>query len=78
MQTKNGVVPYEDEKFTYLAFSKDIHTILGDRVLKHPQYRPKVVMLNVCTKDGIKDYTITKSNNNYKKARDASQGDKFI
>lgn len=77
MQSKSGIMSYEDEKFTYLAFSKKQKPKQITRVIRHPQYRPKVVELEVCSKDGIKSICITKSNKIYKKARDLKHGDLF-
>ncbi len=75
-QLKSGTLSYEDEKFTYLIFGKNKGSI-GEykRVIRHPNYRPKVVELKTCTKEGIQTLTITKSNKIYKKARDLKCGD---
>ena len=75
-QLKGGEAPFEDEKFTYMAFAREACRNAGMRVLRHPQVRGGHVMLRVCTKDGIKDITLTKRDGErYKKARKASSGD---
>lgn len=75
---KNGDSPFEDEKFTYLAFSKLESVQAKARVLRHPQFMPKVVTLKLCQNDGkICTVKIPKSNINYKIARDIKVGDQF-
>ena len=76
---KQGESPFEDEKFTYLAFSKIENNHANSRVLRHPIYKPKVVDLELCTKNGEKKTVkITKSNENYKLARKVGTGDEFV
>lgn len=75
-QIKNAEVPYEDEKFCYMAFSRKQIEVSGGRILKHPFYRPKVVELEVCNKNVISKIVITKKEKqHYKDARDAKIGD---
>ena len=77
-ELKSGSLNYEDEKFTYLIFKKFNGTMNEyKRVIRHPKYRPKVVELKLCTKDGIKNLVITKSNKLYKDARDLKCGDRL-
>jgi len=77
-QLKGGEAPFEDEKFAYMAFAREACRNAGMRVLRHPQVRGGHVMLRVCTKDGIKDITLTKRDGErYKKARKASSGDEL-
>lgn len=76
---KGADSPFEDEKFTYLAFSKLENTKVCSRVLRHPIYKPKIVELQLCTIKGEnKSVKITKSNPNYKLARKVFTGDEFI
>lgn len=75
-QIKNAEVPYEDEKYCYMAFSKQQYEITGDRIIRHPYYRPKVVEMEICNKDGIKKIVITKKDKEYyREARNAQIGD---
>ena len=75
-QIKNAEVPYEDEKFCYIAFSRIQYKTTGSRILKHPYYRPKVVEMEVCCETGVKKIVITKNNKEkYREARDAKIGD---
>lgn len=78
-QLKGGEAPYEDEKFSYLAFVRDASSRGGMRVLRHPQVRGGHVMLEVCTEDGIKEIKLTKKHGErYKKARKAESGDELV
>ena len=51
---KGGDAPYEDEKYSYIAFSKSVITPCENRILRHPQINPGFVELEVCSKDGFK------------------------
>ena len=75
--TKQGEASFEDEKFTYLAFSKKQNKRATKRILRHPIYQPKIVTLQLCTENGIKKEVVSKSNKLYKKARDVVTGDSF-
>lgn len=76
---KSGESPFEDEKFTYLAFSKLEKINSKSRVLRHPFYKPKVVSLEICNNNGEKlNLNVTKSNENYKLARKLKCGDEFL
>ena len=75
-QLKSGTAPYEDEKFTYLIVSKNKTLPEDNRILRHPQVRSKLVMLEMCTQKGLKNLTVTKSEGEkYKHARKLSAGD---
>lgn len=73
---KGGDSPYEDEKFSYLALSKDITDINGARILRHPYIGKGHVKLELCTKTGYLHKTFSKRDGNqYKMARKADCGD---
>ncbi len=77
-QLKGGEAPYEDEKFSYMAFARDPSDYAGMRVMRHPQVRGGHIMLEVCTADGIKDIKLTKKDGErYKKARKSGSGDEL-
>ncbi|MGW0776277.1 small ribosomal subunit Rsm22 family protein [Streptomyces sp. NPDC002835] len=78
-QIKGGSLPYEDEKFSYVAAT---HPPLepepaAARVTRKPQIRKGLVLLDVCTRDeGLGRDTVTKRHGaRYKDARDAEWGD---
>lgn len=75
-QLKGGEAPFEDEKFFYLAFTRNKCTGSVTRVLRHPQVRGGHMMLEVCTVEGIKNLTLSKKDGErYRKARKAKCGD---
>lgn len=77
-QLKGGDVPYEDEKFSYIALSKKPSNRCTARILRHPQNAPGHISLELCTSEGLKSSTITKKDKElYKIARKASCGDSF-
>lgn len=58
---KNGDVPYEDEKFSYIAFSKSKITKPKSRILRHPKIENGKITLKVCKENGnIEECVITK------------------
>ena len=76
---KNGDVPYEDEKFSYIAVSKE-KIEKGDfaRVLRHPKIESGKITMQVCSIDGIEEKVITKKDKElFKTARKVGCGDKI-
>lgn len=75
-QLKEGEVPYEDEKFAYLAISREEYKSADARILRHPIIEKGRVSLEVCSKTGIKKSTVYKKEGElYKKARKSQAGD---
>jgi len=79
---KGGDAPYEDEKFTFLAFCKHQESIINkpcNRVIRHPLTYKGRIELTLCNKNGdIENIIVSKSNKeNYKKAKKVMQGDEF-
>ena len=73
---KEADVPYEDEKFSYIAIVKDDVTSDGMRILRHPDIRKGNIGLRVCDSQGIRNTIITKKDGElFKKARKSSAGD---
>lgn len=74
---KSGEVPYEDEKFSYIAVCKykfNSNNIV--RVLRHPKIEAGKITLKVCNKDGVNINVITKKDKNlFKKVRKINCGD---
>ncbi|WP_189883882.1 small ribosomal subunit Rsm22 family protein [Streptomyces xantholiticus] len=76
-QVKGGSLPYEDEKFSYVAATRVPVEPATARVVRKPQIRKGLVLLDLCTKDeGLRRDTVTKRHGAlYKEARDAEWGD---
>ena len=74
---KGGDAPYEDEKYSYVAFTRDMIKS-SDRILRHPIIESGRVTLKLCTEKGIVQKSITKKQKDqYKIARKAKCGDSF-
>ncbi|MFF7213643.1 small ribosomal subunit Rsm22 family protein [Streptomyces sp. NPDC008238] len=78
-QVKGGSLPYEDEKFSYVAAARFPAAGTGapDRVVRHPQIRKGQVLIDLCTvEDGLRRDTVTKRHGRlYRAARDVAWGD---
>lgn len=75
-QLKSADVPYEDEKFTYLAVtSKEIPANHDGRILRHPEIGKGYLTMDVCTEGGIAKVRYSKKDGMlYKSARKSSAG----
>jgi ribosomal protein RSM22 (predicted rRNA methylase) len=72
---KSGTMPYEDEKYSYLAVAKSPVEVRGARVVRHPLKREGHIHLDVCTPGGLERVTVTKkSKEAYKRARKTDWG----
>lgn len=75
-QAKKGELGYEDEKFSYIAFSKESSVNSQSRILRHPQINSGYVKLKICTENGVEEKTYSKKDGEiYKKARKLNAGD---
>lgn len=75
---KGGDAPYEDEKYSYIAFSKSEVIPCKNRILRHPQINPGFIELEVCSKDGFKKIKYSKKDKElFKKARKSDAGDQI-
>lgn len=73
---KDGDVPFEDEKFSYIAISKKAYGKPKSRILRHPIIQNKMIKLKLCTEDGIKEIVVTKKNGElYKTVKKKNNGD---
>jgi ribosomal protein RSM22 (predicted rRNA methylase) len=75
-QIKEGALGHEDEKFSYLIFSKVKHPHCSDRVLRHPIKRSGHILFTLCTESGLNQKTISKKTPEpYKTAKEVNWGD---
>lgn len=76
---KEGDAPYEDEKFSYIAFAKETCNMENERygrIMRHPITEKGRIALKLCTHGGIISKTVTKKDSNaYKKAKKVACGD---
>ncbi len=76
---KGGQLGWEDEKFSYIAFSKESVEMAKARIIGHPQKLHGNVALQLCSEEGLLEKTISKKEKSlYKQARKAKWGDPFI
>ena len=57
---KNAELPYEDEKFSYIAISKESCDNSGIRILRHPIIEKGRITLKVCHNGNIEEMLVTK------------------
>lgn len=74
---KGGEVPYEDEKFCFIAAVKGECAPCGARVLRHPQIESGKITLRLCTRSGTEDRIYTSKSRLFKPARKSDSGDSF-
>ncbi|NEA62047.1 small ribosomal subunit Rsm22 family protein [Streptomyces sp. SID12488] len=76
-RVKGGSLPYEDEKFSYVAATRFPVTPAPARVVRKPQIRKGQVLLDLCeTNPSLRRETVTKRHGVlYRAARDADWGD---
>ena len=74
---KGGDAPFEDEKFSYLALTREppVHPCRA-RLLRHAQIAPGRILLSVCEADGERTLTVTKKDPLWKRARKIRWGER--
>lgn len=75
---KGGDAPFEDEKFSYLALTREppVHPCRA-RLLRHAQIAPGRILLPVCEADGERTLTVTKKDPLWKRARKIRWGERI-
>ncbi|MFD3517884.1 small ribosomal subunit Rsm22 family protein [Streptomyces sp. NPDC058657] len=82
-QVKGGSLPYEDEKFSYVVAVREPEVgavAVGARVVRRPQIRKGLVMLELCRADGGQaGENVSKKRHGdlYRAARDTDWGDEW-
>jgi ribosomal protein RSM22 (predicted rRNA methylase) len=59
-KVKGGTLNYEDEKFSYLIFSKMPLKMCSSRVIKRPLLHKRFIRVSLCSSSGIEEKTVTK------------------
>lgn len=74
---KGGDAPFEDEKFAYLALSREkpVNPCRA-RLLRHAQIAPGRILLPVCEAEGEKTLAVTKKDPLWKRARKIKWGER--
>jgi ribosomal protein RSM22 (predicted rRNA methylase) len=74
---KEGELPYEDEKFSFLAVTRAPAHPARARIRRRPLIRSGYVELPLCRGDRQETIKITRSHPRYKQARKAETGDRW-
>jgi ribosomal protein RSM22 (predicted rRNA methylase) len=76
-QIKGGSLPYEDEKFSYVAAVRGAAATAAARVVRKPQIRKGLVLLELCTDGGelTREAVSKRQGDLYRAARDTEWGD---
>lgn len=74
---KNADVPYEDEKFCFLAAAKGESSSCAARILRRPFIQNGKITLALCGADGLKTEIVTKKSPLFKAARKSECGGEF-
>jgi ribosomal protein RSM22 (predicted rRNA methylase) len=73
---KGGELGHEDEKFSYIAVSKESLALPAARIIRHPQVSPGAVQLELCSQGGLRKTVATKRDREqFRQARHARWGD---
>ncbi len=76
---KQAALGYEDEKFSYVALSRDPTERAPARVIRHPQVYPGRIGLTLCTRQGVQTVTVTRADRElFRRARKTDWGDAFV
>jgi len=77
-QLKAGDLAYEDEKYAYLAVSRQPGAAVSGRIIRHPQIRKGHVTLSVCEAAGISSRTISRKDKElYRQVKNLKWGSIF-
>ena len=75
---KEGALGYEDEKYSYVALTRDPVLPAASRVLRRPVHHPGLIELQLCTPDGIAPLRVTKRDREaFRAARKADWGGRY-
>jgi ribosomal protein RSM22 (predicted rRNA methylase) len=77
-RAKDAELNYEDEKFSYVAFSRLSVEPAPGRVIRRPEHQPGLIKLEICRGESIATERITKRDRDrFRAARKASWGDEW-
>src|SRR5690606_26089022 len=76
---KDAELGHEDEKYSYVVATRLEVVEVGDRIIRHPLKRPRMVSLELCRTDGsATTVTISRRHGDaYRAARDVRWGDRW-
>ncbi len=78
-RAKRADLPYEDEKFSYVAVARWEGLAINGRLSRHPQIRGGHIHLELCTPDGLKSTTVARKDRAaFRQARKLRWGDALV
>ena len=75
---KDAELGYEDEKFSYVALTREAAAIAGARVVRRPRHKPGLVEIQVCTPAGLKTEHATRRDRERFRARARQFGRRVV
>jgi ribosomal protein RSM22 (predicted rRNA methylase) len=73
---KGGELGHEDEKFSYIALTRQPAEMAAARVVRHPRHQAGLIVLETCAPEGLKTERVGKRGE-WKRARKAAWGDRW-
>ena len=75
-RVKDAELGYEDEKYSYVALARQAVDLPAGRVIRHPQQRPGLIVLETCTAAGLRTERVTRRDRDaFRAARKRNWGD---
>ena len=75
---KRADLGYEDEKFSYVAVSRQAAAPARARVIRHPLHRPGLIVIETCVPEGLRTERISKRDREaFRAARHAAWGGRW-
>jgi ribosomal protein RSM22 (predicted rRNA methylase) len=72
---KDGDLGYEDEKFSYIAVTREVVDLPQSRIIRRPRQQPGLIVLETCAPDGVRTVRAPRSDREaFRAARKASWG----
>jgi ribosomal protein RSM22 (predicted rRNA methylase) len=77
---KGAALPWEDEKFSYVAVARQPSAPIVGRVLRRPHLQPGRVTLQLCAPEGLRTEQVTRGKDRvaFREARDLAWGDALV
>jgi ribosomal protein RSM22 (predicted rRNA methylase) len=77
-RVKDGGLGYEDEKFSYVALTRETAEMARARVVRRPVVQPGLIVLETCTGDGLRTERVGKRDREeFRRARRVGWGERW-
>ncbi len=75
---KGASLSYEDEKFSYVAFTREDCGRAAGRIVRRPEHKPGLIQLTVCRGNCVTRERVARSSPHFRAARRARWGDAWV